>query len=149
MSEQASEQRGDGGRGAASSMFLSISPYKKRGKATCSKLNPINQKGEDRTLAFGGRGERCREPEHRRDPGACSRSRAAQISIANERSLSQCVLRQHSRGPRSDKRPFSAPPSLSARRRRSVDERRSANTVLANTAVEGSAPLCSAFKNTC
>lgn len=80
----------------------------------------------------------------RRDPGICSKSRVLQISIANERSLSQGVFTRHSQVLLQKRSLSLLLHHISTRKQLSVDEHRSANNILANATAEGFALLCAA-----
>lgn len=104
-------------------------------------MEPWTQRGDGEGPAGRWRQElTAQRARARRNPGVCGRSRALRISIANERRLSVCL--HDTREGRSEKKPFSPPPSHSTRKQFSVDKHHAANNVLANATAEGLAPLC-------
>lgn len=69
-----------------------------KGEHNTQQINPMNQKGEDEDPGLWRQKAMAQRARARRDPGVCGESRALQISIADERSLSQCVFTWYSQG---------------------------------------------------
>lgn len=71
----------------------------REGEHNIQQINPVNQKEEDEDSGLWRQKATAQRAGARRDPGVCGESRALQISIANERSLSQCVFTRYLQGP--------------------------------------------------
>lgn len=75
-----------------SQIRVSVSLPFRKGEHDTQQIYPMNQKGEDEGPGFRDKKPTAHRARARRNPGVCGKSRALQISIANERSLSQCVF---------------------------------------------------------
>lgn len=84
-------------RFTSSQIHVSVSATIGVGDSNTQQISPMNQKGED--VGPGLWKQKLTVQRARRDPGVCGKSRALQISISNERSLSQCVFTWYSQGP--------------------------------------------------
>lgn len=71
---------------------------RKRRTQYIQQINPMNQKAQNEDPGLWRHKPMAQRARAMRDPALCGKSRALQISIANERSLSQCVFTRYLQG---------------------------------------------------